>query len=75
MAPGRFGAAINQAPMRRRTHGQLLRLFDLAANAVATLCRVRAIPPDQLLRQVFENLPRLWRGEARCWRGRRSRGR
>jgi hypothetical protein len=53
-APGRFAAAINQAPMRRRTHGRLLRVYDLAANAAATLLYSRAIPPDQLLRQVFE---------------------
>jgi hypothetical protein len=54
LAPGRFAAAINQGPMRRRTHGKSLRLYDLAANAVATLRHVRAIPPDQLLRRVFE---------------------
>jgi hypothetical protein len=54
LAPGRFGAAINQGPMRRRTQGRALRLYDLAANAVATLRHVRAIPPDQLLRRVFE---------------------
>ena len=54
LAPGRFGAAINQGPMRRRSHGRALRLYDLAANAVATLRHVRAIPPDQLLRRVFE---------------------
>lgn len=54
LAPGRFAAAINQAPMRRRTHGRLLRLFDLGVNAVGTLLHVREIPPDQLLRQVFE---------------------
>jgi hypothetical protein len=54
LAPGRFGAAINQGPMRRRSHGRLLRLYDLGANAVATLRHVRAIPPDQLLRRVFE---------------------
>jgi hypothetical protein len=54
MAPGRFAAAINQGPMRRRTQGRALRLYDLAANAVGTLRNVRAIPPDQLLRQVFE---------------------
>jgi hypothetical protein len=54
LAPGRFGAAINQGPMRRRSQGRALRLYDLAANAVATLRHVRAIPPDQLLRRVFE---------------------
>jgi hypothetical protein len=54
LAPGRFAAAINQGPMRRRSHGRALRLYDLAANAVGTLRHVRAIPPDQLLRRVFE---------------------
>ena len=54
LAPNRFAAAINQAPMRRRTHGKWSRLYDLAANALATLVHSRAIPPDQLLRQVFE---------------------
>ena len=54
MAPGRFGASINQGPMRRRSHGRVLRLYDLAANAIGTLRHARAIPPDQLLRRVFE---------------------
>ena len=53
-APGRFAAAINQAPMRRRTRDPRLRVYDLAANAIATLRHARAIPPDQLLRTVFE---------------------
>jgi hypothetical protein len=53
-APGRFAAAINQAPMRRRTLDPRLRVYDLAANAIATLRHARAIPPDQLLRWVFE---------------------
>src|SRR5690242_2588267 len=54
MAPGRFAAAINQAPLRRRTLHPWLRLYDIAANAVNTWRRVRHIPPDQLLRVVFE---------------------
>jgi hypothetical protein len=54
LAPGRFGAAINQAPLRRRTVDPRLRPFDIGANAVATLRHARDIPPDQLLRQVFE---------------------
>jgi hypothetical protein len=54
MAPGRFGASINQGPMRRRSHSRWLRLYDLLANAIVTLRHARAIPPDQLLRQVFE---------------------
>jgi hypothetical protein len=54
LAPGRFAAAINQGPMRRRSHAKALRLYDLVANALTTLRRVRSIPPDQLLRRVFE---------------------
>ena len=54
LAPGRFAAAVNQAPLRRRSHGRLLRLYDLLANAWATLRHSRAIPPDQLLRRAFE---------------------
>ena len=37
---------------RRRTQGRSLRLYDLLANAWATLRHSRAIPPDQLLRVV-----------------------
>ncbi|HEY1541129.1 MAG TPA: hypothetical protein VGG01_01865 [Xanthobacteraceae bacterium] len=54
MAPGRFAIAINQAPLWRRTRHPWLRFFDIAANAVHTWRRVRHIPPDQLLRAVFE---------------------
>jgi hypothetical protein len=54
MAPGRFAACVNQAPLLRRTNHHWLRLYDIAANAVNTWARVRHIPPDQLLRQVFE---------------------
>ena len=54
LAPGRFGASINQAPLRRRTHQRFLRPFDLAVNGLSTLVRQRSIPPDQLLRFVFE---------------------
>jgi hypothetical protein len=53
MAPGRFGAAINQAPLWRRTRHPWLRPYDLAANAAKTW-RIHNMPPDQLLRQVFE---------------------
>jgi hypothetical protein len=55
MAPDRFAAAINQAPVRRRSHWRALRLPDIALNAVNTWRHVRHIPPDQLLRQVFES--------------------
>jgi hypothetical protein len=54
MAPGRFAAAVNQAPLRRRTLRPWLRPYDLAANAVGTWTRREHVPPDQLLRQVFE---------------------
>ena len=54
LAPGRFAAAINQAPMWRRTRHPKLRVLDIAANAATTLWGVRHIPPDQLLRRVFE---------------------
>jgi hypothetical protein len=53
MAPGRFAASVNQAPLWRRTRRPVLRLYDIAANAVATW-RLPHIPPDQLLRYVFE---------------------
>ena len=53
MAPGRFAACVNQAPLYRRTQHPWLRPYDLAANAWRTW-RIRHIPPDQLLRQVFE---------------------
>jgi hypothetical protein len=54
LAPGRFAAAINQAPLWRRTHSPWLRVCDILANALNTWRRVRHIPPDQLLRGVFE---------------------
>ncbi|MEA3027750.1 MAG: hypothetical protein QOF91_3035 [Alphaproteobacteria bacterium] len=61
-APGRFAAAINQAPMKRRTHAPALRLFDILANALGTW-RIRFVPPDHLLREVFETCANY--GEAR----------
>jgi hypothetical protein len=54
MAPRRFAACLNQAPMWRRTRHPWLRIYDLAANALHTLAKIRHMPPDQLLRQVFE---------------------
>ncbi len=61
-APGRFAAAINQAPLWRRSHRPWLRPYDLALNALHTW-RIRSIPPDHLLREVFETCPTF--GEAR----------
>ena len=52
-APGRFAACINQAPMWRRTSLPWLRPYDLALNARQTW-RIDHIPPDHLLRDVFE---------------------
>jgi hypothetical protein len=56
MAPGRFGACINQAPLFRRTRTAWLRPYDIAANAIHAF-GMRHIPPDQLLRQAFETCP------------------
>jgi hypothetical protein len=52
-APGRFSACINQAPMWRRTRRAWLRPYDIALNARQTW-GIRSIPPDHLLREVFE---------------------
>lgn len=52
-APGRFAACLNQAPMRRRTHLTWLRPYDIALNALETWA-IPFIPPDHLLREVFE---------------------
>jgi hypothetical protein len=54
MAPFRFAACINQAPMRRRTYHPWLRPLDLALNTIASLGGAGRMPPDQLLRQTFE---------------------
>jgi hypothetical protein len=61
-APGRFAAAINQAPLKRRTRHPWLRPYDMALNAARTW-RTRFIPPDHLLRNVFETCANY--GEAR----------
>ncbi len=54
MAPGRFAACVNQAPMRRRTVHRWLRPYDFALNTIAILRSADLMPPDQLLRQTFE---------------------
>jgi hypothetical protein len=54
MAPRRFAASVNQAPMWRRTRHPWLRPYDLAANALGVWTRSDCVPPDQLLRQAFE---------------------
>lgn len=53
IAPGRFAAAINQAPMPRRGGGFFP--LDWFANKV-DVWRSRAITPAHLLRQVFEEV-------------------
>ena len=54
VAPGRFAAAINQAPLLRRTRADMLRPVDYARNLAATLTRERGMPPLHLLRHTFE---------------------
>jgi hypothetical protein len=52
-AQARFAAAMNQAPLWRRTRKPWLRPYDLVANALRTW-PIRFRPPDHLLREVFE---------------------
>ncbi len=54
MAPQRFAACVNQAPMRRSTAHRWLRGYDFALNAIAIWRSENLMPPDQLLRHVFE---------------------
>ncbi len=54
IAPFRFAACVNQAPMRRRTSHRFLRSYDLVANAMAIWQAADLVPPDQLLRRTFE---------------------
>jgi hypothetical protein len=53
-APGRFAAALNQAPLRRRTSHRWLRPCDYAANALRAAAGAGRMLPDQLLRYAFE---------------------
>jgi hypothetical protein len=52
-APGRFSAAFNQAPLRRRSPFKYL---DWTLDRLGLWGR-RALPPGHLLRQVFEAAP------------------
>ncbi|MGF1629179.1 MAG: hypothetical protein ACFCUT_06885 [Kiloniellaceae bacterium] len=52
-APGRFAAAFNQAPLRRRSPFKYL---DWALDRLG-LWRARALPPSHLLRRVFDTAP------------------
>jgi hypothetical protein len=54
LAPSRFAACVNQAPMRRRTTHRWLRGYDFARNAYAVWRSDGLMPPDQLLRHTFE---------------------
>ncbi|WP_342362903.1 hypothetical protein [Terrarubrum flagellatum] len=54
MAPGRFAAALNQAPLYRRTRGEWLRVADFALNGAKTLVSARDMPGIHLLRRVFD---------------------
>lgn len=54
VAPGRFAASINQAPMRRRSGSPALLWFDYALNALAAIRGNGRVPPEHLLRRVFE---------------------
>src|SRR5271154_575797 len=54
MAPGRFAAALNQAPMLRRTRHRRLRPADHIAGVLRAAAGTGRMPPDQLLRQAFE---------------------
>jgi hypothetical protein len=63
-APGRFAASINQAPLRRRTRHPWLRSCDIALNAIET-ARIRFMPPDHLLRDVFEKCESFPQARAR----------
>lgn len=54
LAPGRFAAAINQAPLRRRTRTDMFRVIDYGRNLAWTLSRERGMPPLHLLRYAFE---------------------
>lgn len=57
IAPGRFAAALNQAPLLRSTHSEGMRVVDYARNLTRTLMRERGMPPLHLLRYVFETAP------------------
>lgn len=54
MAPGRFAASINQAPMRRRWRTSRLLWLDYVLNALHGLRGSGRLPPEHLLRHVFE---------------------
>jgi len=54
VAPGRFAASINQAPMRRRWTAGWLLWLDYVMNAVAAFISSGRPPPEHALRVAFE---------------------
>jgi hypothetical protein len=54
VAPGRFAAVINQAPLFRRTRADMLRPIDYTRNMTRVLAHERGMPPLHLLRHAFE---------------------
>jgi hypothetical protein len=54
VAPGRFAASINQAPMRWRTKAGWLLWVDYALNALQAFCSSGRPPPEHALRIAFE---------------------
>jgi hypothetical protein len=54
VAPGRFAAAINQAPMFRRTRAHALVAYDVALNAAGTWRDRGSWPAPHLLRHLFD---------------------
>ena len=56
MAPGRFAAAINQPPLKRRAPGDLVSL-DAALAGLATWRSSGRMPALHLLRRTFETAP------------------
>ncbi len=54
VAPGRFAASINQAPMRRRTSVCWLLWLDYVLNALAAFFTSGRPPPEHVLRRAFE---------------------
>jgi hypothetical protein len=62
-APGRFAAAINQAPMRRRTEYDWLLWLDYVLNAFDGVRQTGKPPPEHVLREAFETCRTF--GEAR----------
>lgn len=54
MAPGRFCAVINQAPMKRRMSGSFGFALDAVLNLRHALTSEGGWPPDHLLRYAFE---------------------